>query len=536
MGIPSYYHSIIKKRLDKCFSNNHIIDYLAIDFNCAIHGCVKKVDKKFWKRGKKAIESEIIRQVIIYMDYLIQNASPQKGIGIFVDGPVHLGKMKQQRDRRFKKSIEEKERHNIHQKHGQQLETVPFDTNAITPGTLFMENLCSSVRNHLYNKYSSLNLEFSGEDIYGEGEHKCFEWINYLTSQSDNSRQQDTFCIYGLDADLIMLSLLHVKHTSKILLQREVVHFGKIVYDPDTHIEKLLYFDITEFSKHLISEYRISLEEYTTLCFLMGNDFVPHHPGLEINKDGIDLVIDIYKKTRGSRKIIENNMLQWNVICNIFKELASREYELLLEKENTITRLKERCLRKRYESDFERDMEYFNLKTVMEEPLFTIKNNGGYKDDYYRYLFQGESDKDYLAKMYFGAIKWTFDYYFVENGHRNVSTEFHYPFDYAPLFQTMYDVLYEWVNNNEDINDKLSIVNHITPPISTLEQRLIVLPRESHNLIHELQELGSIEELGLDYMYGKPFKFQNMFKPYGWMSVPELPPISLEVIRDAIKK
>jgi hypothetical protein len=543
MGIPSYYHSIIRKRLDKCFSKNHNIDYLAIDFNCAIHGCVRKVDKIYWKRSKNELEGEIIRQVIIYMDYLIGDASPQKGIGIFVDGPVHLGKMKQQRDRRFKKSIEEREKAEIHEKHSVPMESVPFDTNAITPGTLFMEKLCLVVRTHLYQKYRTLELAFSGEDVYGEGEHKCFEWITSITDRSANSRARDTFCIYGLDADLIMLSLLHVKHTAKILLQREVVHFGKVVYDPDTHIEKLLYFDVTEFSKHLIAEYRIPLEEYTTLCFLMGNDFVPHHPGLEINKDGIELVIDIYKH-HGNGRIIEGGKLQWGVIYNIFRELASREYELLLEKENTIERLKDRHIRRRYETEFERDMDLFNVKTIMKPALFTIKNNGSYRRDYYHYLFGGETDYEYITQMYLGAIKWTFDYYFAEGGHRGVSTEFHYPFDYAPLFRTIVAEMGEWTGDGEEeggggggsIESHLAFVNETTPPITTLEQRLIVLPRESHHLIHELGELGTIEDLGLEYMYGTPGRFQNMFKTYGWMSVPELPPISLEAIRDAIKR
>jgi 5'-3' exonuclease len=36
------------------------------------------------------------------------------------------------------------------------------------------------------------------------------------------------------------------------------------------------------------------------MCFTVGNDFLPHIPGIEILEGGIDFMIDVYKNTCSS--------------------------------------------------------------------------------------------------------------------------------------------------------------------------------------------------------------------------------------------
>jgi 5'-3' exoribonuclease 1 len=230
MGIPSYFHSILKKKINKCFPkrSNIKIDYLALDFNCAIYGCVKKVEKKYWNMTLNDIENRVLFHLSKYMDYVISSANPQKGIGIFVDGPVPVAKMKQQRDRRFKKSIEKMEINNIYIKNNENPpESIPFNTNCITPGTSFMKKMCDHMIKYLnkYRENDGLIVEFSSDLEFGEGEHKCIDWLEKL-QKYDNQRLNA--CIYGLDADLIMLSLLKSSSMNLYLL-REVVHYGKVI-------------------------------------------------------------------------------------------------------------------------------------------------------------------------------------------------------------------------------------------------------------------------------------------------------------------
>jgi len=70
--------------------------------------------------------------------------------------------------------------------------------------------------------WKNIQIIFSGSEVPGEGEHKIMEHIRYHKS-TPNWKPNQTHCIYGLDADLIMLSL--VTHEPYFCLLREEVIF-----------------------------------------------------------------------------------------------------------------------------------------------------------------------------------------------------------------------------------------------------------------------------------------------------------------------
>ena len=51
------------------------------------------------------------------------------------------------------------------------------------------------------DNWKNLEIIFSNEKVPGEGEHKI---INYIRK---NAKESESFCIHGLDADLIMLGM-----------------------------------------------------------------------------------------------------------------------------------------------------------------------------------------------------------------------------------------------------------------------------------------------------------------------------------------
>ena len=101
---------------------------------------------------------------------------------IAIDGPAPRTKMEQQRQRRLKSSQEKK----------------IWDTNQITPGTEFMNNL--SIYLNQECKKLSVKYIISDSNERGEGEHKIMHYIDTLHSDKIS-------VIYGLDADL-MLSMI----------------------------------------------------------------------------------------------------------------------------------------------------------------------------------------------------------------------------------------------------------------------------------------------------------------------------------------
>jgi hypothetical protein len=193
-----------------------IIDNLYFDLNCLIHPCCQG----------ETNENIMFEKIFIKMNKIIKETDPKKIIFIAIDGPCPKPKMVQQRLRRFKSAKEKK----------------IWDTNAITPGTEFMTNL----ENYLLKKISYLNsfnkiLIFSSSNEPGEGEQKIYDFIK--------KNKIDSNLIYGLDADLIMLSL--ISDSKKIYLLRETTE-----YNIENVESEYIYLDINKLKKSIKGHFK----------------------------------------------------------------------------------------------------------------------------------------------------------------------------------------------------------------------------------------------------------------------------------------
>lgn len=223
--------------------------------------------------------------------------------------------MNQQRSRRFRTAQEAKENVEKALRRGEEIpDSPPFDSNCITPGTLFMRKLSLQLEYFIAKKVSedsnwrNVQVILSGHETCGEGEHKIMEFIRTLKAQPEydpNTRH----CLYGLDADLIMLGLL--SHDPHFALLREEVVFGpRRAKKSDTlesqtfyllHISLLREYLELEFDglrKRLPFGFDLEkiIDDYILLHLFVGNDFLPHLPGLHINEGAIEMLFQIYQR------------------------------------------------------------------------------------------------------------------------------------------------------------------------------------------------------------------------------------------------
>ncbi len=188
-----------------------------------------------------------------------------------IDGVAPRAKMEQQRQRRFKAVKERRDIQKIKSKYNKNIDTCSWDKNAITPGTQFMHILGEELKHFvMYDKlFQNLKVILSTSNVCGEGEHKILNHIR-------NDTKQYIDVIYGLDADLIMLSM--ATHNPHIYLLREALHFGKGI---DVGDVDFLYLDINRLREHLLqhlsmsingnfddSEFRKNLIKMITNCIL----------------------------------------------------------------------------------------------------------------------------------------------------------------------------------------------------------------------------------------------------------------------------
>jgi 5'-3' exonuclease len=146
--------------------------------------------------------------------------------------------------------------------------------------------------------------------------------------------------MYGQDADLIVLSL--VTHEPNFAIIREVTFDRrKIVTDPDdqkfhlTHISLLreyLELDFNCLKDKLPFKFDLEriIDDFVLLTFFVGNDFLPHLPGLDIAEGSLNLIFQFYKELLPTMPdyLTFGGKVNWDSLQILFKKLAQHERSL----------------------------------------------------------------------------------------------------------------------------------------------------------------------------------------------------------------
>lgn len=255
----------------------------------------------------------MVQNIFKYIEHLFSKIRPRKTFFMAVDGVAPRAKMNQQRSRRFRSAQEHAENLAKAQRMGENIDEA-FNSNCITPGTTFMAKLSKQLKYFVHKKitedalWHGVDVILSGHEVPGEGEHKIQEFIR-LTKAQPNYNPNMRHCLYGLDADLIMLGLL--SHEPHFCLLREEVTFGPQKKKKSEGLEhqKFYLMHLSLFREYLDLEFkdiRLTLpfdydleriiDDFILLAILVGNDFLPHLPGFHINDGALELLFSSYKK------------------------------------------------------------------------------------------------------------------------------------------------------------------------------------------------------------------------------------------------
>jgi 5'-3' exonuclease len=497
MGIPSYYkrladtvHGFISK------AHPGSIDWLWMDFNCLIYHCLRKPTMPPYVPGNEW-EKEFIRQIGVYLIHVVNEVKPQRGVYIAIDGVVPMAKMRQQRLRRFKSAWM-----STHS------DTYGWDTNAITPGTRFMSALKTGLAQLCERRTTgSIRYILSSSDEPGEGEHKIME-------QWRTGSYEGSYAIYGLDADLIVLSLLN-SGDHPCWLFREETEAG---YDAvgDEFYSWLSIDVLRQYIQGQIGN-RMTIADYAFAMSFLGNDFLPQSLSFKMRDGGHDALLECLSRLdrRGERLIASDGSVSWNGVEALLQWLASNE-------ESRIDRFIRRKIGLGKMTPSARVGEDAWPLTEQVERILWNRSDGkeglveGWKDIYrQRWLEGGRTD---LCATYLYGMEWIWSYY-IGNSDK-ICYNWMYPLHMPPLWS---DILGHLRTKREDIAKQFpGMIQVRREDIRPVEQLCLVLPVDSwHLLEHASREKKLI--VRAPWLFPRSFGFTSVGKRYFWECEADIP-------------
>lgn len=380
---------------------NGELDNLYLDMNGIVHPCSHPEHKP-----APETEDEMFLDVFKYTERVLMMARPRKVLMIAVDGVAPRAKMNQQRLRRFRLAQEAKIAHEEKERQIRECEARGelideaikgkrlWDSNAITPGTPFMGGLALALRYWVAYKLTSdpgwadLQVIISDATVPGEGEHKI---MNFIRSQRlDPEYNPNTrHAIYGLDADLIFLGLATHEPHFRILREdvfanqsRQLRVADQILMSQEQrdqltaneakkpflwlHVNVLReYLEVELFNPRLLFQFDLerAIDDWIFMCFFVGNDFLPHLPSLDVRDNGIDTLVNCWKRVLPR--------LKGYITCDGHLDLESVEtlMDSLTYKEDDILRRKHEQERRRDENDKRRKTGQMEERALKDQYL-----------------------------------------------------------------------------------------------------------------------------------------------------------------------
>ncbi|KAK5728245.1 exonuclease II Exo2 [Elasticomyces elasticus] len=369
MGVPKFFRWLSERypAISQLIAENRIpeFDALYLDMNGIIHNCTHNDSGSAPTAHVR--EDEMFIKIFNYIEHLFGKIKPQKLFFMAIDGVAPRAKMNQQRARRFRTALDNENAREKAIAEGKEMpKEEPFDSNCITPGTEFMARLTQQLKYFVAKKISEdmdwqgVEIVLSGHEVPGEGEHKIMEYIRQAKSQP-NYDPNVRHCLYGLDADLIMLGLL--SHDPHFCLLREEVTFGRQGKAKSTELEHQNFYlmhlcIVREYLELEFQELKTTagvtfdlervIDDFILMAFFVGNDFLPNLPHLHINEGALALMFGVYKKVlpKAGGYINDGGVINLERLALLLDELSQVEYRFFEQEHSDASWLKDKSVGK----------------------------------------------------------------------------------------------------------------------------------------------------------------------------------------------
>lgn len=353
MGIHKFFYHFKNTYTDSISIVGHDgtvpkpVDNLLIDFNAQIHTATQKAYEYGAHKPNRFLDHSrprlgyLERQKIAFEDVaqsvekLLEMVRPKKRLLIFIDGVAPQCKQNQQKKRRFVSAVERvKSRDNR------------FDSASISPGTKFMDYLSKFLDFYIkkrvteqQGRWKGLEVIFSNEKVVGEGEWKLMQWLR--KNHASPKGKDESNCVCGMDADLIMLALASgTKNLSILREEPQDQFFGYYFIDIDSTMNTLA-FEMNWGDSGKTFDPETAMLDFMFICYTIGNDFLPKVETVDVTLGSIDTMLEIYKKVcrenghlikRKNEEKEAKNRLKKRSVSAFFTELGKSEQEVMTEK------------------------------------------------------------------------------------------------------------------------------------------------------------------------------------------------------------
>jgi 5'-3' exonuclease len=554
MGIKYFFkwfktnHSESITCIDRRGQPSSPIDVLLIDMNGIIHNSAQKVYGygSFSVAEVGASYKKVYSSICLTIDRMVKQFKPKELI-LCIDGVAPMSKQIQQRQRRFLAANDRRAPEKEFDFDCNKGNTSQFDSNSISPGTEFMHNLGKYIDTHIKMKqkkylensdletrkedeWTYLTVIFANDKVAGEGEHKL---LNYIRIYGQNNLN---YCIYGSDADLIMLSMSALS-TSVIknifVLRDEYKSPNYLLIDIPCFINRLLTHiktkanikdDVNKNVKDCKDAWNGDfnrnrfINDFIFICFMVGNDFLPHIPGIEIMTNGIESMLDFY--------VLHKN----HITLSSEKEVIFDPAALLLILRDLEGLEQELCNAKIIDSTYFKD-DLLESCVIEDDQNKKIVNITEYRKKYVATHFSDQTILD-ASIMYLEGMQWVLSYYTVKVPNWSWS----YRYDYAPNLTSLINALNFKVTSVVLPVHKIQKIlhPHSENAILPFHQLLCILPPDSSELLPYPLNKAFFNELKI--FAPKELIIDRSGKRQEWEGIVLLPKLDQKIVSECYLK